>query len=321
VDETRLRRLLDSALVDEPPIGPVAQNALRAGIRRRRRRRALGIAGSAAVVAVAAVAIPTVTRSLGAPPASQQAAGEAAAWVASQVSKTATVSCDRLMCQSLLAHGIPARSLLELRPGRASPPRSSVIVATAAVRGMLGSRRVSVYAPAVIASFGSGDRRIDIREITPGGAAAYLSALSADVRDRKRVGATLLRSHRITASAAARAQLTEGKVDGRLLVSITYLAARRPVSILAFGDSGPGASRGMPLRSVDLAEATSRADSVNPVWVRSVIRFLHGQPDFYVPAHIWTVWLAGGRPALRVEYAAPSTLGLLRCWPPSNRPC
>jgi hypothetical protein len=227
------------------------------------------------------------------------------------VSKTAIVSCDQLMCQSLLAHGIPASLLLELRPGGASPLGSTVIVATAAVRGMLGSRLNSVYAPAVIASFGTGDRRIDIRAIAPHGAAAYLSALNAEVQARKSSGTTLLRRPRITVSAAARAQLAEGKVDSRLLVTIAGLAGKRPVSILAFGDSGPGASRGMPLRSADLAEATSRADSVNPVYVRSVISFLHAHGDFYVPAHIWTVRLAGGRAVLRIEFAVPSPVGLL----------
>src|SRR5438067_1735451 len=146
MDETTLRRLLDSALADEPPIGPVAQNALRTGIKRRRRR-ALAAAGSAAVIAVAAVALPALTRSLAAPPASDGPAStliagpaiesQAASWVASQVSKTAIVSCDPVMCGSLAAHGIPAAVLLELRPGETSPMRSSVIVATAAVRRML----------------------------------------------------------------------------------------------------------------------------------------------------------------------------------------
>jgi mannan endo-1,4-beta-mannosidase len=53
----RVRDLLERATVPEPPIGPVVQNALRAGVRLRRRRRAQGIAAAAAVVvAVAASA-------------------------------------------------------------------------------------------------------------------------------------------------------------------------------------------------------------------------------------------------------------------------
>lgn len=71
MDETTLRRLLDSALADEPPIGPGADNALRAGVKLRRRR-VLSAAGSMAAVAAIAVAIPVVAGPLGAPPVSRQ---------------------------------------------------------------------------------------------------------------------------------------------------------------------------------------------------------------------------------------------------------
>jgi S1-C subfamily serine protease len=71
MDEATLRRLLDSALAGEPPIGPGADNALRAGIKARRRR-VLGVTGSMAVVAAIAVAVPVVTGPLGAPPAGRQ---------------------------------------------------------------------------------------------------------------------------------------------------------------------------------------------------------------------------------------------------------
>jgi S1-C subfamily serine protease len=71
MDETTLRRLLGSALAGEPPVGPGADNALRAGIKARRRR-VLSAAGSMAVAAAIAVAIPVVAGPLGAPPASRQ---------------------------------------------------------------------------------------------------------------------------------------------------------------------------------------------------------------------------------------------------------
>ena len=71
MDETTLRALLDSALAGEPPIGPVADNALRAGIKVRRRR-VLGAALSMAVAAAIAIVTPVVTGPLGDPPASGQ---------------------------------------------------------------------------------------------------------------------------------------------------------------------------------------------------------------------------------------------------------
>ena len=112
----------------------------------------------------------------------------AAAWVAHEVSRDAIVSCDPLMCQALGAHGIPAGDLLVLQPGARDPLGSELVVATAAVRSQFGSRLASVYAPTVLASFGTGDGAIAVRVIAPDGARAYDAALSADVRARKRSG-------------------------------------------------------------------------------------------------------------------------------------
>jgi hypothetical protein len=320
MDETQLRRLLDSALADEPPIGPVAQNALRTGIKRRRRR-ALAAAGSAAVIAVAAVALPALTRSLGAPPASERSVSvlgagpaiesQAASWVASQVSQTAIVSCDPVMCGSLAAHGIPTAALLELRPGGASPLRSSVIVATAAVRRMLGPRLNSVFAPVALATFGSGTGQVSIRVIAPQGAAAYSAALRADVQARKQSGTELLHSQRIVVSPAAHGPLSRGEVDSRLLVTISGLSARQQVSVVGFGDGGPGASPGVPLRSADLAETVGPGGPSRAARVQSMLAFLRAQRRPYQAVLAERVRLASGAYVLRIEFAAPSPLGLL----------
>jgi DNA-binding beta-propeller fold protein YncE len=61
MDETSLRGLLETAVGDEPPIGPVARDSLRAGIKLRRRARIRHAAAAAAVVAVMAAVLPAVT--------------------------------------------------------------------------------------------------------------------------------------------------------------------------------------------------------------------------------------------------------------------
>ena len=79
MDETPVRRLLDRALAGEPPMGPVARNAVRAGIKLRRRRRAQGLTGAAAVVGVIAAVAAAVTGAPGnaakPPPVVQTQAG------------------------------------------------------------------------------------------------------------------------------------------------------------------------------------------------------------------------------------------------------
>jgi YVTN family beta-propeller protein len=74
MDDNSVRRLLATALGDEPPIGPVARNSLRAGIRLRRRLRLRRAAGGAAAVVVAAAVIPAATGVLGHTSARQRTA-------------------------------------------------------------------------------------------------------------------------------------------------------------------------------------------------------------------------------------------------------
>jgi hypothetical protein len=241
----------------------------------------------------------------------------AVAWIAAQVSRTAVVSCDPVMCRALEAHGIPAGQLLELQRA-ANPLSSAVIVATAAVRGQFAGQLSSEYAPDVIRIFGSGSLRIEIRVIAAHGAAAYKSALATDLRARKTSGAQLLSSPRIGVSAMAARQLSSGQVDARLLVTIAGLAALEPIRIVTFGYSAPGASAGIPLRSADIAD-TGQTARMRAAYVHTILTFLHGQSAPYLAARTGILRLAGGQLILRIEFAAPSPLGLLNPTTPGHR--
>jgi hypothetical protein len=238
---------------------------------------------------------------------------QAAAWVAGQVARTTLVSADPAMCRVLESYGFPATNLYELGPEATNPLRSAVIVATPTVRAQFGTLLSSVYAPAVLASFGSGGQRVDIREIAPHGAAAYRSMLAADLAARKSTGAALLRSNRINGSPTARKQLSAGQVDSRLEITVAAMAAKRPVYIVAFNGFAPGADADMPLRFADLVQASAGhlagSRSVTPAFARSMVAFLRGPAPFR-PLRVETVRLAGGHTVLRIEFAAPSPLGL-----------
>jgi len=229
-----------------------------------------------------------------------------AAWVASQVSRAKPISCDPAMCRALWVDGVPAGNLLVLRPGGGDPLRSSVIVVTSAVTKMVGTEFLTANAPAAIASFGSGNRRISVRMIYPQGAAAYAAALRQDIAERKASEGTLLQNPRVTAPPAVRRQLRGGQVDSRLLLTLAQLASQWPLSIVAFGDRAPGASPGVPLRSADLVvtgDAASRA--------RQMAAFAHQLQGFYASARIRAVRLANGQDVVQVAFPAPSPLGVL----------
>jgi hypothetical protein len=242
------------------------------------------------------------------PVARNPRAGEAATWVAWQVSRGAVVGCDPGMCRLLRAHGFPAAGLLALGPGALGLRFCDVIVATQAAGKLLGSRLEAEDAPAVIARFGSGHARIDIRAVAPRGAAAYRAALAADWAARRKAAAQLVTSPRIHTGGAARQELLAGQVDSRLLITLAALAVSYPVNVVGFGDAGPGAAAGMPRREMEIAGTGSPAYRAAELQhIRSSVLAQH---SVFLPAHMSLVRLAGGA-ALRIEFGAPSPLGLL----------
>jgi hypothetical protein len=247
-------------------------------------------------------------------PAGQNAAattaGHAAAvWVARQVSRDAMVACDPGMCHVLEAQGLPAGNLLMLRSRTTGLRFCNVIVETQTVRNLLGSRILGQSAPAVIAGFGSGAARIDVRAVAPGGAAAYRAALAADWAARRKAAAELMKSPRIHAGDAAMQELRTGMVDSRVLITLAALAASHPVNVMAFGDAAPGAAAGLPLRAMEVSGVRGPAQSTAEV--RRMRSFVLAQRAVFLPAHVTLVRLADGAAALRIEFGAPSPLGLL----------
>jgi hypothetical protein len=234
----------------------------------------------------------------------------AAAWVVQQVASDAIVACDPQMCAVLQQAGVPAGRLQPLGTGQAGPLSSDVLVATAAVRQEFGARLARVYAPAVLASFGTGSAQVAIRVIAPDGAAAYVTSLRTDQAARVSAGKQLLRNPRIHAAPTALPGLANGQVDARLLTVFAALATLHSVRVLGFAAAPAGASPGLPLRTAYLAPA-GPGTRQQPNSLPSLASFLRAQLPPYRPASITEVRLSGGSPALRVEFAAPSPLGLL----------
>jgi hypothetical protein len=236
--------------------------------------------------------------------ASAATRGEAATWIAGQVAASAIVACDPAMCAALQADGLPATRLVVLGTAAPDPLGSDIVVATLAVRNQFGTRLQSVYAPVVIARFGTGAERTDVRAIAPDGTAAYLAAIAADRRSRISAGSQLLTNPRIIVAAGPRKALSSGDVDPRLLMMLAALAAQQPLRITSFGDTSPGAGS-VPLRGVQIAPLGSGAKAKDSL--RSMLSFIDAQRQPFQPLRAGL----GGSSVLTVEYAAPSPLGLL----------
>jgi len=297
--------------------GPRSARHRNSRTRRRRRRAAMLLAAILLVTGAGVLAInlprrgPAAERLSG---NSQELAAEAAArtqaltWILQQVSRAAIVSCDPEVCADLVNKGFPSGNVLPLGNTSTDVLGSNLVVATAAIRAQFGSRLTSVYAPAIIASFGSGTAKIDILWVPPDGTAAYRADQQADLRARKIADALLLTNNHIEASPTAKAQLLSGDIDPRLPDLLAIMAHNHPVSIVDFVNQSPGGGPASLLRSVDLATVDPAAHLTPGAYLGSMRALIDAQTAQYLPAWVQPITLRTGQTVLRIGYGAPSPL-------------
>ena len=235
---------------------------------------------------------------------------EAARWVSREVSRSAFVGCDTVMCAQLVKAGVPSSYLVLVRNGTQDPLGADVIVATPILRSQFGPRLSTEYAPAVLASFGAGSTRVDVRVIASYGADAYQLALTRDIAARDLQGTQLVGNSRIALPPSAKTELAAGQVDPRLLLTLPALAQKHPVRVLAFYNRAPGASSGIPFSGVKLAGSDPKAGLPAHAYLRWLVSFLHSQRWVYRAASVTTAW-HHGRAIVFVRFALPNPVGLL----------
>jgi hypothetical protein len=313
------------AATQQPAATP--QSARRGSDRAWRRWRAAAVLASVLLVAGAAGTALVLTRS-GAPPeqppggqdgtgqqpgpgrgigAAAEARNQAVTWVLREVNRAEVVGCDPQVCTELTKNGFPAGDVSMLGPQSTDPLNSVLVVVTPAIQAQFGKRLASVYAPVVIASFGSGTTRIDIRLVFPGGTVKYRAVQQKYLRARQAAEAQLLTNSQIKLSATAKAQLLSGDIDPRLPVVIAAMAAAHPVQIVDFGGRPPGGGPASLLRWVDLAAVDEAAHFPHAAYLRWMHRFANAQTAQFHPAYCQQVTLPGGQ-AMRIGYDVPSPL-------------
>lgn len=236
---------------------------------------------------------------------------QASAWIAREISRGSIIACDSLMCADLSRAGVPSLNLLLIRPTTPDPLAADVVAATSVLRSHFGRRLSSEYAPSVLASFGTGATRVDVRAVAADGAAAYESALRQDVAARKAFGTRLLANTSVTLSASAKADLAAGLVDPRLLMTLPVLAGQHPIVILGFYDRGPGAGPGVPLSGAEFSASDSQAAGMSPAaYHRWLVGLLLSQRPPFNSASVRTT-VTNGLPIVYVRFPKPSPFGLI----------
>jgi hypothetical protein len=234
----------------------------------------------------------------------------AARWVSREITRSAIIGCDTVMCDALIKSGLPSADLLVITPSSRDPLGVDVVIATHVLESKFGSRLSTEYAPAVLASFGTGKTRVQVREIAAYGASAYRLALNRDLAARELLGTQLVGNKRIALPVGAKTEFAAGQVDPRLLITLPALAQRHPIRVLAFYDRAPGASSGVPLSGVRLAGWDPEAGLPAHAYLRWLVSFLRSQRSVYRAADVATTW-RHGRAIVSVRFARPNPIGLL----------
>jgi Protein kinase domain len=247
-------------------------------------------------------------------PVNQELAAEATVreqainWILAQVSRAVIVSCDPRICMELGSKGFPSADLETLGSASTDPLGSALVIATATVRAQFAGRLATVYAPAIIATFGSGNARIDVRLVYPGGTATYTAVEQSALRARKAADAQLLANSHLSVSATARAQLLSGDIDPRLPMLLAAMAGIHPVRIVDFVDQSPGGGPASLLRSVDLAATDAATHLTRAAYLNWMQAFVEAQTAQYLPAWAQPITPLNGQAVLRIGYQAPSPL-------------
>ena len=263
--------------------------------------------GTAASTATSASAPAATARASASAPAVvaplAKAESEAATWIAGEVSDGATIGCDPAGCPALLARGVAASRLVTLGPDLAGVRKATVIAVPAAT----SAPGVDQDAPGLVAAFGTGSARVEVRAVSAGGAAGYQSAWRSDLSARTSAGTQLLGNPRLRFAPGDAALLRAGKVDARVLATLATLSTQYKLRVAAFTDAAPGA---LPLfRGVVFTGIVTAGNGA--VSFQQALALVGQQHGDYRPAHAAVATQASGKPALTLRFTSPSPLGLL----------
>lgn len=131
-----------------------------------------------------------------------------------------------------------------------------VVVSVDSLRGFPGRYpevRAALRNSVVLAVFGAGEDRVEVRRILPGGPDRTATATAASGHDAAAAadaGAELARNPSVDLTPAARRALLAGEVDQRIMATLVAVAADRPLSVSSFTSDPAEVGTGAPYRSV-----------------------------------------------------------------------
>jgi len=172
---------------------------------------------------------------------------QAERWVGDNVPKSSRLLVDDAMWVDLVRDGFARNNVVwyykldtDAAVQRQSPngwKDSDYVVTTDSMRtGGNSSRDVSlaIQNSTSVASFGTGDQRVDVRRIHAAGTTAADEAITAATNGRKTMGTELAQNPALRADAGTRSQFRAGQVDSRAMLALGQVLADQDVRVDRF---------------------------------------------------------------------------------------
>ncbi|MDK8171968.1 ArnT family glycosyltransferase [Curtobacterium citreum] len=172
---------------------------------------------------------------------------QAEQWVGDNVPKSSRLLVDDAMWVDLVRDGFARNNVVwyykldtDAAVQRQSPngwKDSDYVVTTDSMRtGGNSSRDVSlaIQNSTSVASFGTGDQRVDVRRIHAAGTTAADEAITAATNGRKTMGTELAQNPALRADAGTRSQFRAGQVDSRAMLALGQVLADQDVRVDRF---------------------------------------------------------------------------------------
>ena len=138
----------------------------------------------------------------------------------------------------------------------------------------------------VVARFGSGIQRVEVRRIEPGGVAAARQTATAQQQTMAAAGADLATNSSLTLADLAASQLRAGQVDPRVMSTLAYLAGEHKLTVSAFPVvRGEGGTTDV-LRQVRIPSLDGRSLTTGSTAAATVVGFLKSQSPPYAPSAV-----------------------------------
>jgi hypothetical protein len=239
-------------------------------------------------------------------------------WVASNLPTDARIVADATVRADLTKAGVPAWDLVDSALIDAQPTTEvtgwrvyDYVVSTPRLRTALttgGQVRAALLSSVVVASFGYGPARVEVRELAAQGVQAAAARTQQAEQASAEAGRQLLTSPNVRLSPDAAQQAASGMVDGRLMSVLVGLGSQFSLTVGAFSDPDPGGLYENRLRQVSLIVVDGALVAGQSTQVAAVTNWLAAQQGEFRPS---AVAVHGNQLLVRFRVLGPHESGVL----------